>query len=187
MTGRARAVRDAFAVQDALSLGLELTRARASASLDPRLRPTLDDLASRLVEVRSERGLDDALAGLAPLLDALSAWLPPRADRHAAPAGQVPALSGPPSWDDARILRFAAALGVLRALQHGPHEAGGRTLAAVAVDLGRRADLAAPRPVLQGPPDSRGHARPPVPPPAAARRGGRATPSCAWQRRSRAT
>jgi hypothetical protein len=42
-------VRDAFAVQDALSLGLELTRARASASLDPRLRPTLDDLAGAAV------------------------------------------------------------------------------------------------------------------------------------------
>lgn len=173
-----RAVRDAFAVQNALSLGLETARAMGSPALDPRLCPMLDDLAAGLLEVRGERGLAHALAGLAPLLEALAAWPAPPAGRHGAIDGPWPPPSRPASWHDVGILRFAAALGALRALQQGPDGAG-RTLAALAVDLGRRA---------AGAPGPRGHARPRAAPRAAStRHGRRATPSCAWRSRSRAT
>ncbi|MGD9696211.1 MAG: hypothetical protein AB7V42_11195 [Thermoleophilia bacterium] len=182
MTGD-RAVRDAFAVHDADTLCVELSRAWASVSLDPRLRPTLDDLADGLVGVRGEQDLVGTLAGVVPLLDALAAWPPPRGG----PPTTAPALRSlpsrrPASWQDVRLLRFAAAFGVLRALQHGPDGEEGRALAAVAIDLGRRAGALAPRPSAAGPRDD---LHPPASRPATRTTVRRATPSRAWQRRSR--
>ena len=182
MTGD-RAVCDAFAIHDADSLRVELSRARASASLDPRLRPMLDDLADSLVGVRGEQDLVSALAGVVPLLDVLTAWpLPcggPPATTDALPS---PASRRQASWQDVRLLRFAATFGVLRALQYGPDGEEGRALAAAAIDLGRRAGALAPRPGAAGPRDD---PHPPASLSATRATVRRATPSRAWQRRSR--
>lgn len=179
MTGD-RAVRDAFAVHDADSLCVEVSRARASASLDPRLRPLLDDLADSLVGVRREQDLVSALAGVVPLLDVLAAWPPPRGGpQPTAAALRSPLSRRPPSWQDVRLLRFAAAFGALRALQHRPDGEEGRALAAAAIDLGRQARALAPRPGAAGPSDDPNR-------PASRATVRRATPGRAWRRRSRA-
>ena len=127
---------DAFAVEDAFALRAEIAIARLQPALDPRLRTFLDRARHRLRGVADEAGLDAALDGFRPIVDALARWPRPR---DPSPSGAGAGSAGRPdlSWPDRRALRFCAAFTALWALRHGPDDECGRMFARTAVGLGR--------------------------------------------------
>lgn len=136
---------DAFAVHDALALRAEIAIARLEPALDPRFRPFLDDARRRLREVSDEAGLEAAVAGFRPIVDALARWPGPR-EPLPSPLGTGSIERRNLSWPDRRVLRFCAAATALWALCHGPDDECGRLFARTAVELAGRGGLDEPAP-----------------------------------------